>query len=115
MSKAVAEKNTSHQDWHWSDVIAALHKRGWSLRQLGIAHGYDDGGALGEAARRPFPKAERIIARALDVLPHSIWPSRYDEHGTPNRRQGPALRRPAGFRVKSSDLRRERNLQAAGG
>jgi Ner family transcriptional regulator len=37
---------------------------------------------------RPFPKAEKIIADALDLLPQELWPWRYDENGKPNRRRG---------------------------
>jgi Ner family transcriptional regulator len=114
MTQRGTAKKTSQQDWHWSDVIAALHKRGWSLRQLGIEHGYDDGGSLGEAARRPFPKAERIIATTLNLAPHAIWPTRYDEHGMPNRRRGPAPRRPIGFSKDTGESAR-RNLQAKRG
>ncbi len=28
------------KDWHRADIIAALHKAGWSLRQLSLKHGY---------------------------------------------------------------------------
>jgi len=94
MTKAISPKKASLKDWHWADVLAALRKAEWSLRQLGIFHGYADGNALGEAARRPFPKAERIIADALGIDPKDIWPTRYDAHGNPNRRRGPAPRRP---------------------
>lgn len=101
-------------DWHWKDVLTALHKAGWSLRQLAIANGYDDGAPLGEAARRPFPKAERIIARAIGIEPQELWPTRYDDSGQPNRRRGPAPRRPASFSVNPSRITHSRNLQKAG-
>lgn len=81
-------------DWDWRDVLHALHKAGWSLRQVGIAEGYPDGAALGETARRPYPKAEAILARYIGIKhPMEIWPSRYDYSGKPNRRRGPAPRR----------------------
>ncbi|WP_368565540.1 transcriptional regulator [Pseudoxanthomonas sp. UTMC 1351] len=77
------------QDWHWADVLAALRKRGWSLRQIGKAEDYSDGNALGEVSRRPYPKAEAILARYLGVShPMLIWPTRYDTNGQPNRRFG---------------------------
>ena len=113
MTQKQTTKKTSHQDWHWADVLAALRKRGWSLRQVGIEHGYDDGASLGEAARRPFPKAERIIAGVLELPPHAIWPSRYDEHGNPNRRRGPAPCRPATPYVKNTSNSNQRNTQTA--
>lgn len=78
-------------DWHWADVLAALKKRGWSVRQVGLAEGYAEGNTLGEAARRPYPKAEATLARYIGVdHPMVIWPSRYDANGTPNRRRGTA-------------------------
>ncbi len=96
MTTHAVPKKASLKDWHWADVLAALRKADWSLRQLGITSGYPDGNALGEAARRPFPKAEKIIADALGLEPKSIWPTRYDDNGNPNRRRGPAPRRPSG-------------------
>jgi Ner family transcriptional regulator len=90
MSNPTTAKKPVGEDWHWKDVLAALHKRGWSLRQVGMAEGYPDGAALGEAARRPYPKAEAILARYLGVdHPMRIWPSRYGLDGRPNRRHGP--------------------------
>ncbi|MDP1696465.1 MAG: helix-turn-helix domain-containing protein [Xanthomonadaceae bacterium] len=85
-------KKPAARDWHWKDVIAALHKAGWSLRQVSLAEGYpEDSSALGETARRPYPKAEAILARYIGVAhPMVIWPTRYDEDGQPNRRRGPA-------------------------
>lgn len=77
------------QDWHWADVLAALRKRGWSLRQVGEAEGYATGNTLGITARRPYPKAEATLARYLGIShPMLIWPSRYDTEGRPNRRMG---------------------------
>jgi lambda repressor-like predicted transcriptional regulator len=35
---------------------------------------------------RPFPRAERIIADALDCEPWELWPERYGEDHKPNRR-----------------------------
>jgi Ner family transcriptional regulator len=75
------------KDWHWADVVAAIRKRGWSLRQIALAHGYRTGTALGEVARRPWPKGEAILALYVGVdHPKEIWPSRYDAEGRPNRR-----------------------------
>ena len=63
-------------DWHPADIVAELHKRGWSLRRLSMAHGYAPG-SLRKALRHPWPTAERIIAHAIGVSPREIWPSRY--------------------------------------
>jgi len=97
-----ADPKKASGNWHWADVLAALRKADWSLRQLGIKNGYPDGNALGEAARRPFPKAEKIIADALGLAPKAIWPTRYDDNGIPNRRRGPAPRRPSGAAVSET-------------
>lgn len=77
-------KKASLQDWHPADIVAALRKRGWSLRQLSIHHGYNPT-ALKHALAGPWPRGEMLIAAALELPPQHIWPSRYDRHGQPNR------------------------------
>jgi len=64
------------EDWHRADIVAALHKAGWSLRKLSIEAGLS-AGALNNALDRAWPKAEKIIAAAIEVEPETIWPSRY--------------------------------------
>lgn len=63
-------------DWHPADIVAAVRKAGWSLRKLSVHHGYTST-ALDNALYRHWPKAERLIADAIGVLPEKIWPSRY--------------------------------------
>lgn len=87
-------KKASTKDWHSADIKAALDKAGWSLNQLGLAHGYTAQCAVGQALRYPYPKAERIIADALNLHPMVIWPSRYDANGNPNRPRGRRPKRP---------------------
>lgn len=70
------------EDWHPADVLAALKKRGHSLAGLSIANGYHPT-AAGKALKQPWPAIERLIAAAIGVVPHAIWPSRYDEEGNP--------------------------------
>lgn len=71
------------QDWHRADIVAALHKKGWSLRKLSQEVGLS-AGALNNALDRPWPKAERIIAAAIEEAPETIWPSRYEKrHSKP--------------------------------
>ena len=113
MATAPNLKKPANKDWDWKEVLLALHKRGWSLRQVGIAEGYPDGSALGETARRPYPKAEAILAAYAGVdHPKLIWPSRYDADGIPNRKFGPAPK--CGQRPrKAITLIRGRNPQAA--
>ncbi len=64
------------QDWHRADVVAALHKKGWSLRELSRQSGLS-AGTLKSALDKPYPKAEGIIAKALGIDPRVIWPNRY--------------------------------------
>lgn len=64
------------QDWHRADVIAALHKQGWSLRKLAEAHKIHPS-TLKSALDKPYPKSERIIASAIGVRPEEIWPARF--------------------------------------
>ena len=63
-------------DWHPADIVAALRKKGWSLRQLSIAHDYHPQ-TLRRALSHPYPNAEKLIAKALGLKPQAIWPARY--------------------------------------
>ncbi|WP_104921006.1 helix-turn-helix domain-containing protein [Rahnella sikkimica] len=72
--------NTSN-DWHPADIIAALRKKGTTLAAVSRAAGLSSS-TLSNALSRPWPKGEIIICRAIGVLPHTIWPSRYfDQQG----------------------------------
>jgi lambda repressor-like predicted transcriptional regulator len=51
-------------------------KRGLSLAGLSAANGYH-ATAAGKALRRPWPALEILIADALGIPPHAIWPSHY--------------------------------------
>ena len=82
-------KKPAPQDWHPADIVAALHKRHTSLQKLARTHSppYCNT-ALTLALRRPWPKAERIIAEAIGTAPQVIWPSRYHPDGTPRSGRG---------------------------
>jgi len=77
-----APQKPAPQDWHPADIIAALWKRRMSLRRLSRLSGFA-GDSLKMAVRRPWPKAEKIIADFLGVAPQAIWPSRYNADDTP--------------------------------
>jgi Ner family transcriptional regulator len=64
----------THQDWHPADVLAALKKRGVSLRQLAARHDYSH---IDRVLSSPWLAAEKIVADALGMKPAQIWPSRY--------------------------------------
>lgn len=72
------KKRQVETDWHPADVVAALKKRGLSLRELSQENGYAPD-TLKECLRRPYPNAERLVAAALGMKAEEIWPSRYLE------------------------------------
>lgn len=63
-------------DWHPTDIMAGLKKRGTSLTALSRKSGLASS-TLANALNRHWPKGERLIADALGVAPEQIWPSRY--------------------------------------
>lgn len=69
------------KDWHPADIIAGLRKRGTSLaaesRKAGLSSS-----TLANALSRPWPKDELLIAKALEIEPWVIWPSRYHDPKT---------------------------------
>jgi Ner family transcriptional regulator len=73
--------------------MAALRKtkKRWTLRGLSLASGYS-AKAVGFALVRAWPAVEVIIARELQLHPKEIWPSRYNDDGTPRRRTAHAIR-----------------------
>jgi lambda repressor-like predicted transcriptional regulator len=94
-------KKASQLDWHPADILAALHKRGITLRALAAQHGFTSSSTLSAAMVRSYPANEKRIAEALDIHPKSIWPSRYNEDGT---------RKPQGLRaMKSTQSHCQRN------
>ncbi|HEX8963783.1 MAG TPA: helix-turn-helix transcriptional regulator [Rhodocyclaceae bacterium] len=81
MNKTTAPKKASREDWHPADVIAALHKRGLTLRSLSSEHGLSHN-ALSHALRGQSGPSEQRVAEALGLEPRQIWPSRYNADGT---------------------------------
>lgn len=66
------------KDWHSTDIIAAIKKKGSSLSQISRQAGLNSS-TLNNALSRRWPKGERIIAEFLDIPASEIWPSRYNE------------------------------------
>ncbi|WP_431786843.1 helix-turn-helix domain-containing protein [Vibrio harveyi] len=64
------------RDWHVADIKAALAKCGTNYEKLAKENGIA-GSTLRNALRFKYPKAEKIIADKIGVLPEVIWPSRY--------------------------------------
>lgn len=63
--------------WHQQDIVAAVKKRGSSLSQLAVEHGYKRG-SLHRSLYKRYPKAHAIIAAFLGVPRSTIWPQWYD-------------------------------------
>ncbi len=75
----MTQKNADNRDWHRADIVAALKKRGKSVRKLSVEAGLSPN-TLKSALQFKYPRGEKIIADALGLKPHEIWPSRYDEN-----------------------------------
>lgn len=95
------------QDWPPAYVIAELNVRGHNLSALGKANGYSRH-SLRLALRKPWPKAEGIIAAAVGVHPAVIWPTRYGVDGMPNRQVGGL------FGVRADHIRKHTGVGASG-
>lgn len=74
-------KKASPTDWHPADIVAAVRKKGSSLRKLSMAAGLQPG-VLRTALARHYPKAQAVIAAFLEEPPQQIWPSRYEADGS---------------------------------
>lgn len=80
-------KKPTVTDWHTADIIAAVKKTGTSISRLSRLN-HLSAATVGQALYRPYPKSERIIAEHLKTTPQVIWPSRYNEDGTPKSGRG---------------------------
>ncbi len=72
-------------DWSPHYVIYCLRERGTTLRRIARQHGYAPGSGQ-QVFQQPWPAMQKCIADALGVEPREIWPSRYNEDGTPKPR-----------------------------
>jgi Ner family transcriptional regulator len=68
------QKGMPKPDWHPADVKAALEKKGVSLRKLASEYGYSH---IQRVLVSQWWAAEQIVAKAIGVPAHVIWPSRY--------------------------------------
>ncbi len=74
MGMSTIKSTLTQEDMHPADVIAALHKRGTSLRKIAIENGYSH---IQRVLTSPWLAAEQLVAKALDRKPEDMWPSRY--------------------------------------
>lgn len=90
MKTARSPKKASQKDWHPADIVAALHRRGLTLRKIAVTHGVTHT-SINKALRQRCAPSEKRIADAIGVAAQQIWPSRYHPDGT---RKGWAWKRP---------------------
>ena len=82
--KVTVAYNSYLNDWHPADIKGALAKKGISLSSLARKNGYAIT-SPSNVFRKPWPAMEKIMAKAIGVTPQEVWPSRYDQFGTPHR------------------------------
>jgi len=118
LSHLDTQKNQPLVDWHPADIQAALKKAGWSYARISRVNKYARGTA-NNAIRTPWPRMEKLIADAIGTTPQEIWPSRYNEDGTPKsgrgqRGLGRYKRKASTPATNSSTARRRRNVESRG-
>lgn len=65
---------------HPADIGAALKKRGTNLTRLALENGFGES-TLRAALKKPHPRAQKLIAEAIGVPVHRIWPQWFDASG----------------------------------
>ena len=75
----------SIQGWHKQDIIAAVRKKGTTLRRLSLANGFSEDTLIKSLTRR-WPNAHALIAAHLNVSKHDLWPQWYAKDGSPRHR-----------------------------
>ncbi|EPL4126100.1 helix-turn-helix transcriptional regulator [Enterobacter kobei] len=74
----IKDQNSSTENWHRADILAAIKKRGGTLAQLSRDNGLHER-TLYNVLERHWPKGERIIADFIGVPVSTIWPERYEK------------------------------------
>jgi Ner family transcriptional regulator len=70
--------------WHRADIVAAIWKKGTSLRAMSLAAGYG-ASTLRASLERLHPQAHDIIAAKIGVPRQMIWPQFYGPDGSRRR------------------------------
>ena len=78
-------QHSSSGDIHPAFVKAGLEERGVTLTALALRH-HKEASYFRAALQKPFPKAMRLLAKALKQRPHELWPSLFDENDEPIKR-----------------------------
>lgn len=66
------------------EVKKLIMDTGITLSELGIQNGFS-GAAVSITLKKRQPYVQNVIAKRLNMRPQDIWPSRYDENGSPVR------------------------------
>jgi Ner family transcriptional regulator len=66
--------------WHSADIIAALHKSGTTLEELGLKNGKAKS-SMSAALLKPSRGCNQIIADKIGVSLHVLWPEWFDAKG----------------------------------
>ena len=64
-------------NWTRTRIVNELRQAGLSVRSLSLKAGMKEY-ALYSALERPYPRGQTIIAKALGLNRHEIWPQFYD-------------------------------------
>ncbi|WP_457998660.1 helix-turn-helix domain-containing protein [Klebsiella michiganensis] len=72
----IKDQNSSTENWHRADILAAIKKRGGTLAQLSRDNGLHER-TLYNVLERHWPKGEKIISDFIGVPVRTIWPERY--------------------------------------
>lgn len=81
-----APKKASREDWHPADIVAALHKRGITLRALAKQCGLTSPTTLSKAMTQSYPASEKRLADAVGIPVQEMFAARYHPDGTPKGR-----------------------------
>lgn len=74
----IKDQNSSTENWHRADILAAIKKRGGTLAQLSRDSGLHER-TLYNVLERHWPKGEKIISDFIGVPVSTIWPERYKQ------------------------------------
>jgi Ner family transcriptional regulator len=68
------------EPWHRVDIVAAVWKKGSTLRRLSVENGFAHS-TLRASLDRMHPRAHDIIAKFIGKPRQSIWPNFYHADG----------------------------------
>ena len=82
-------------NWSRTRIVNELRQAGLTTRSLSLKAGMKEY-SLYSALERPYPRGQTIIAQALGLTRHEIWPRFYD---TRDRRITETVRNRAAFKA----------------